>query len=102
MSATIFVYALCAPFNGYFGGGMYSRLSGKRWIKQMVVGSLLFPVMIGTVALTINWISIYYHASRAIPFTTMVKFNSFKNIIVIIPFITACYSCHLFICCFTS
>lgn len=73
MSATIFVYALCAPFNGYFGGGMYSRLSGKRWIKQMVVGSLLFPILIGTVALTINWISIYYHASRAIPFTTMVK-----------------------------
>uniref|UniRef100_A0A7E4ZSZ9 Transmembrane 9 superfamily member n=1 Tax=Panagrellus redivivus TaxID=6233 RepID=A0A7E4ZSZ9_PANRE len=71
LSATIFIYALCAPFNGYFGGGMYSRLSGKRWIKQMVVGSLLFPVIIGTVALTINWVAIYYHASRAIPFTTM-------------------------------
>uniref|UniRef100_A0AC35FB03 Transmembrane 9 superfamily member n=1 Tax=Panagrolaimus sp. PS1159 TaxID=55785 RepID=A0AC35FB03_9BILA len=83
MSATIFVYALCAPFNGYFGGGMYSRLSGKRWIKQMVVGSLLFPVLIGTVALTINWISIYYHASRAIPFTTMLAILAICSFVVL-------------------
>jgi len=71
MSATIFVYALCAPFNGYFGAGMYSRLNGKSWIKQMVVGALLLPVFVSTVALSVNWVSIYYHASRAIPFTTM-------------------------------
>ena len=92
MSATIFVYALCAPFNGYFGAGMYSRLNGKSWIKQMVIGALLLPVFVSTVALTVNWVSIYYHASRAIPFTTMVRFP--RRIAVIMSF-SACHCRYL-------
>uniref|UniRef100_A0A915EJ72 Transmembrane 9 superfamily member n=1 Tax=Ditylenchus dipsaci TaxID=166011 RepID=A0A915EJ72_9BILA len=71
LSATIFVYAICTPFNGYFGGGMYSRVGGRNWIKQIVVGALLFPFIISIVALSVNSIAIYYHAARAIPFTTM-------------------------------
>jgi len=39
LSAIIFVYAVCTPVNGYFGGGMYSRVGGRNWIKQMVSGS---------------------------------------------------------------
>lgn len=74
LSATIFVYAICAPTNGYAGGSMYSRVGGKNWIKQMVVSAFLFPSIIATVALAVNAIAIYYHASRAIPFTTMVSF----------------------------
>lgn len=73
LSATIFIYAICAPINGYFGGSMYSRVDGQHWIKQMVVGTLLFPAIISTVVLFVNSIAIYYHASRAIPFTTMVS-----------------------------
>jgi transmembrane 9 superfamily protein 3 len=71
LSATIFVYAICAPVNGYFGGSMYSRVGGKRWIKQLVVGAFIFPVTLAFIALTVNSVAIYYHASRAIPFTTM-------------------------------
>jgi transmembrane 9 superfamily protein 3 len=36
LSATIFVYALCTPVNGFAGGGMYKRVNGVYWIKQMV------------------------------------------------------------------
>jgi len=28
LSTTIFVYALSSPINGYFGGGLYSRMGG--------------------------------------------------------------------------
>lgn len=28
LSATIFVYAACAPLNGFFGGSLYSRQGG--------------------------------------------------------------------------
>lgn len=52
---------------------MYSRVGGKRWIKQIVVGAFLFPAALATVGLSINSVAIYYHASRAIPFTTMVR-----------------------------
>lgn len=73
LSAVIFVYAICSPVNGFFGGSMYSRVSGQRWIKQMAVGALLFPGFLAWIALTINTIAIYYHTARAIPFTSMVS-----------------------------
>ncbi|XP_031553580.1 transmembrane 9 superfamily member 3-like [Actinia tenebrosa] len=72
LSAAIFVYAACAPLNGYFGAGLYSRQGGRQWIRQLVVGALLFPSLVCCTAFVINFIAIYYHASRAIPFGTMV------------------------------
>jgi len=71
LSATIFVYAITTPLNGFFGGGMYRRVNGKHWMKQMVVSALLFPILVSFITLAINSVAIYYHASRAIPFTTM-------------------------------
>ena len=52
---------------------MYARVSGQSWIKQMVIGAFLFPGLLAWVTLSINTIAIYYHASRAIPFTSMVS-----------------------------
>jgi transmembrane 9 superfamily protein 3 len=51
---------------------MYSRVGGKRWIKQMLVGALFMPSILSGIALGVNAVAIGYHASRAIPFTTMV------------------------------
>ena len=45
---------------------------GRRWIKQMFIGAFLIPAMVCGTAFFINFIAIYYHASRAIPFGTMV------------------------------
>lgn len=47
--------------------------AGKDWIKQMFCGASLFPSLICGTAFIINFIAIYYHASRAIPFFTMVR-----------------------------
>lgn len=72
LSTAIFLYAATSPVSGYFGGSLYSKFGGKEWIKQMVVGAALFPSLICGVVFLINFIAIYYHASRAIPFLTMV------------------------------
>lgn len=50
-----------------------SSVIGRRWIKQMFIGAFLIPAMVCGVAFFINFIAIYYHASRAIPFGTMVS-----------------------------
>ena len=39
----------------------------------MLFGASLFPALICGLAFLINFIAIYYHASRAIPFFTMVS-----------------------------
>lgn len=71
LTTVIFVYAATSPVSGFFGGGLYARLGGKEWIKQMLLGASLFPALVSGIAFSINFIAIYYHASRAIPFTTM-------------------------------
>ncbi|XP_014788958.1 transmembrane 9 superfamily member 3 [Octopus bimaculoides] len=72
LSTAIFVYAATAPVNGYFGGSLYARMGGKVWIKQMMLSAFLLPILVCGTAFFINFIAIYYHASRAIPFGTMV------------------------------
>ncbi|XP_065160225.1 transmembrane 9 superfamily member 3 [Atheta coriaria] len=72
LSTSIFVYAVTSPVNGYFGGSLYARMGGKLWIRQMLVSAFLMPALVCGTAFLINFIAIYYHASRAIPFGTMV------------------------------
>ncbi|CAB3367735.1 transmembrane 9 superfamily member 3 [Cloeon dipterum] len=72
LSTAIFVYAATSPINGYCGGSLYARMGGKVWIRQMLLSAFLLPAMVCGTAFLINFIAIYYHASRAIPFGTMV------------------------------
>ena len=36
LTTSIFVYAATAPVNGYFGGSLYSRQSGKNFIDVVL------------------------------------------------------------------
>ncbi|XP_065153035.1 transmembrane 9 superfamily member 3-like isoform X1 [Paramisgurnus dabryanus] len=72
LNTAIFVYAATSPVNGYFGGSLYAKQGGRRWIKQMFIGAFLIPAMVCGTAFFINFIAIYYHSSRAISFGTMV------------------------------
>jgi len=72
LSTSIFVYAATSPVNGYFGGSLYAQFGGRKWIKQMVSSAFLLPAMVCGTAFCINFIAMYYHASRAIPFGSMV------------------------------
>jgi len=71
LNTAIFMYAVTSPINGFFGGSLYARLGGKLWIKQMVIGALLVPVLVSSTAFFINFIAIYYQAAKAIHFTSM-------------------------------
>lgn len=84
LSTAIFVYAATAPVNGYSGGSLYARMGGKNWIRQMTVSAFLLPALVCGTAFFINFIAIYYHASRAIPFGTMLAVASIC-IFVILP-----------------
>ncbi|XP_041364015.1 transmembrane 9 superfamily member 3-like [Gigantopelta aegis] len=84
LSTAIFVYAATAPVNGYCGGSLYARMGGKVWIKQMVMSAFMLPTFVCGTAFFINFIAIYYHASRAIPFGTMVAVTCIC-IFVILP-----------------
>lgn len=72
LSTAMFVYAATSPINGYFGGSLYARQGGRVWIRQMLLSAFLVPVFVCGTVFLINFIAIYYHASRAIPFGTMV------------------------------
>jgi len=72
-STAIFLYALSSIVNGYTGGGLYARMGGQLWMKQLIVGAFLVPVIICGVTFLVNFISIYYGSSRSIPFTVMLS-----------------------------
>lgn len=73
LSTAIFVYAITSPINGYTGGGLYARMGGRVWIKQMLLSAFMIPALVCGTAFFINFIAMYYHASRAIPFGSMVS-----------------------------
>ena len=68
------MYAATSPVNGYAGGGLYARMGGRVWIKQMILSAFMLPLLVCGTAFFINFIAMYYHASRAIPFGSMVRF----------------------------
>lgn len=85
LSVAILLYALSSPINGYTGGGLYARMGGRLWIKQMLLSAFMIPALVCGTAFFINFIAMYYHASRAIPFGSMVSKNqncSFKDPLV--------------------
>lgn len=100
LSAAIFVYAATSPVNGYTGGSMYSRFGGKLWIKQMVLSAFFLPVTVCGTAFCINFIAMYYHASRAIPFTIMVVYIYLTHDMAIINAVVFLAGCdrHLHLC----
>ncbi|KAI3384256.1 hypothetical protein SNEBB_002282 [Seison nebaliae] len=71
LSTVIFIYSICAIVNGFVGGSYYSKMGGQYWIRQLIISASLVPLTVAFVAFVINFVAMYYHASRAIPFTSM-------------------------------
>jgi len=82
-STAIFLYAVSAIVNGFTGGSLYSRMGGKLWMKQMIVGAFIVPMLICGVAFLVNFISIYYGSSRSIPFTVMLSVTAICLFIIL-------------------
>ncbi|CEF59928.1 Nonaspanin (TM9SF) family-containing protein [Strongyloides ratti] len=95
MSAIIFYYTILSPINGYVGASYYHKFGGKKWIRQIIIGTGLFPVSVSFVSLSINFVAIYYHASRAIPFTSMLTVIVICLFVILpLSFIGACIGRH--------
>ncbi|XP_050536753.1 transmembrane 9 superfamily member 3 [Daktulosphaira vitifoliae] len=84
LGTSIFVYAVTSPVNGYFGGALYAKMGGRIWIRQMLLSAFLIPFLVCGMAFLINFIAIYYHATRAIPFGSMVAITCIC-VFVILP-----------------
>lgn len=84
LGAFIFLYAVTSPIAGYVGGASYRRFGGQQWLKQMLITALLLPGLISSVAFVVNIIAIYYHATKAIPFLTILAVLSIC-LFVIVP-----------------
>ncbi|CAH8540259.1 unnamed protein product [Schistosoma turkestanicum] len=83
ISTAIFVFAATSPINGLVGGSLYARMSGKRWIRQFLMGATLLPLLICCSAFLVNLVAIYYRTSRSIPFLTMLAVTSIILFIII-------------------
>lgn len=84
LTTAILTYAATSPVNGYTGGGLYARMGGRIWITQMLLSASMLPSMVCGTAFFINFIAMYYHASRAIPFGSMVIYQVvFINVFVV-------------------
>jgi len=71
LSSIIFIYAVTSMIGGYYSGSFFAKYGGRSWIKNMFLTACLFPCIIGSVTLIINFIALYYQSSRAIPFGSM-------------------------------
>jgi transmembrane 9 superfamily protein 3 len=65
----LFLYFWCISTFLY---NFYFILSGKNWIKSMILTASLFPFMCFGIGFVLNTIAIFYGSLAAIPFGTMV------------------------------
>jgi transmembrane 9 superfamily protein 3 len=72
LTASIFLYALTSFVSGYISLNHYTRYGGKKWIRTLVITSLLFPGVISIIGGSVNLIAIYYNLSRVVPFNIMI------------------------------
>ena len=76
------------------------RMGGKVWIKQMLMSAFFLPFVVCGTAFFINFIAIYYHASRAIPFGTMVSYHCCNFTLLLNTYtpLPGCCDLYLHIC----
>ncbi len=56
---------------------------GKEWIRQMLATAALLPATVCSVAFLVNFVAVYYSATRAIPFTTMLVIVAIWGFVVL-------------------
>ncbi len=70
----------------YFSSNKINRnrlFLGQLWMKQIVVGAFIVPVIVCGVSFLVNFISIYYGSSRSIPFTVMLSVTAICLFIIL-------------------
>ena len=73
LTAAIFLYEFMGLVGGYFAGRLYKTLKGKEWKRAAFLTATLYPGMIFTLGVFINFFIWGKHSSGAIPFGSMVS-----------------------------
>lgn len=84
MNVAFCVYAISALTCGYFGGAMYKKWQGKRWIFQLISASAVIPSFYLLYKMTLFIFSLYRGNIQAIHLTPLVV-GFFLWIIFAIP-----------------
>lgn len=80
VSTFIVCFALSSAIAGYASGSFYRQFfptpraeQSSNWQKTMITTIILFPILVVTVIIALNFVAIYYDTVNAIPFSVMMK-----------------------------
>ncbi|XP_040583383.1 transmembrane 9 superfamily member 4 [Lepeophtheirus salmonis] len=71
LTAAIFLYEFMGLVSGYLAGRLYKTMKGKEWKRAAFLTATLYPGVIFSLGLFVNFFIWGQHSSGAIPFTTM-------------------------------
>jgi transmembrane 9 superfamily protein 2/4 len=73
LTAAIFLYEFMGLLGGYHAGRLYKTMKGRNWKKAAFLTSTLYPGIIFSLGVFVNFFIWGKHSSGAIPFTTMLS-----------------------------
>jgi len=76
LTAAIFLYEFMGLVAGYYSGRLYKTTKGKEWKAAAFLTATLYPGVVLSVGIFINFFIWGKHSSGAIPFTTMLSVGS--------------------------
>lgn len=76
LTASIFLYEFMGLVGGYFAGRLYKTMKGREWKRAAFLTSTLYPGIIFSLGVFVNFFIWGKHSSGAIPFTTMLSMGA--------------------------
>lgn len=76
LTASIFLYEFMGLVGGYYAGRLYKTMKGREWKKAAFLTSTLYPGIIFSLGVFVNFFIWGKHSSGAIPFTTMLSMGA--------------------------
>ena len=72
LTAAIFLYEFMGLVGGYYAGRLYKSMKGREWKKAAFLTATLYPGIIFSLGVFINFFIWGKHSSGAIPFTVRI------------------------------
>jgi len=76
LTASIISYEFMGLVGGYYAGRLYKSMKGKEWKRAAFLTATLYPGIIFTLGVFVNFFIWGKHSSGAIPFTTMLAMGA--------------------------
>ena len=73
LTTFILLYVVMGSFAGYYSARVYKLMSGKLWKRSTVLTAMLYPVLMGSFYIFINFMVASEGSSATIPFTTLLS-----------------------------